>query len=510
MPSDDRDQQLDRALERHLRGASTDPACPDAEILAAYHERSLSHEEMAHWKTHIASCSRCQETLALLEQTDSVVANNWDEQEVPAALTGAKDIRKEDSAPQRLAAGAAAVPFSVPSAAKAVVKTRRRVPWRIVVPAGALAASLLVWVAVHENAQFARHGRFSVQVAENHEALHPELKTIPKSKEAEARDEGSAALQSYSPKERVPAATATTPGPVGKPIPATGMVAPAPAPQELAKSEQNNLARLDKNNSANEFRAKDAEGIVGGRRTGSAAPAAPKVAAGRAGGPLIPNQAQNQMQNQNAYQNSNQVVTPPAKQPLGQASEKVTVEAEKQPVTEDKKNVRKEITQTNETVSAGAVTETVEVTSAAPTLTTDSLAKASVNGKAVIASSLQGVSIIFSPDRKHLWRIGPGGSIEYSTDMGKTWNKQMSGMTVDLLSGSAPTKRVCWIAGRKGVLLLTTDGGKHWKQIASPISGDIGGINAADAQNASVWDTSNHNRFQTRDGGVTWEQIANQ
>ncbi len=81
MPSDDRDQQFDRALARHLRSASPDAACPDAEILAAYHERALSLEEMAHWKTHIASCARCQETLALLEQTEPVAANEWEKKQ---------------------------------------------------------------------------------------------------------------------------------------------------------------------------------------------------------------------------------------------------------------------------------------------------------------------------------------------------------------------------------------------------------------------------------------------
>ncbi len=90
MPSDDRDQQFDRALARHLRSASPDAACPDAEILAAYHERSLSLEEMAHWKAHIVSCSRCQETLALLEQTDSVAANDWEKGEVPAVLQASR------------------------------------------------------------------------------------------------------------------------------------------------------------------------------------------------------------------------------------------------------------------------------------------------------------------------------------------------------------------------------------------------------------------------------------
>src|SRR5208283_277021 len=152
MPSDDRDQQFDRALARHLRGASPEEACPDAEILAAYHERSLSLEEMAHWKTHIASCSRCQETLALLEQSDSVAANDWERGEVPAALqasrflSAGKEIAGKAPASEMLAASAGPAPVGIRSTSKDAARTYRRVPWSIVVSTGALAAGLLVWV----------------------------------------------------------------------------------------------------------------------------------------------------------------------------------------------------------------------------------------------------------------------------------------------------------------------------------------------------------------------------
>jgi hypothetical protein len=87
MGHDDRERKFEKALERHLRqGAPRDagaaansqwdnssPACPDAALLAAFHERMLSNEEMDAAKQHIAACARCQETLALLEATDEVV-----------------------------------------------------------------------------------------------------------------------------------------------------------------------------------------------------------------------------------------------------------------------------------------------------------------------------------------------------------------------------------------------------------------------------------------------------
>ena len=68
---------------------------------------------------------------------------------------------------------------------------------------------------------------------------------------------------------------------------------------------------------------------------------------------------------------------------------------------------------------------------------------------------------------------------------------------------------MCWVAGRAGTILLTVDGGVHWTKIDSPIAGDIGGIIAADALHATIWDTDRKNNFMTTDGGATWTRVAN-
>ena len=83
MPADDRDAKFERALARELRAGSGQTGCPDAETLAAYHDRSLSLEEMAHWKQHISGCAMCQEALSLVEVTEKQVAADWEKQEVP-------------------------------------------------------------------------------------------------------------------------------------------------------------------------------------------------------------------------------------------------------------------------------------------------------------------------------------------------------------------------------------------------------------------------------------------
>src|SRR5260221_361031 len=68
MAFDDRDPKFERALAQHLRGGAAQATCPDAETLAAYHERNLSIDEMARWKEHISACEACQEALALVKR----------------------------------------------------------------------------------------------------------------------------------------------------------------------------------------------------------------------------------------------------------------------------------------------------------------------------------------------------------------------------------------------------------------------------------------------------------
>jgi hypothetical protein len=503
MPSDDRDQQFDGALARHLRNASPDAACPDAEILAAYHERSLSLEEVAHWKAHLASCARCQETLTLLEQSDSVAANDREKEVVPAALqasrslSGVEDSEKKESALAMAAASAAPAPVEIRRVPKGAAQTRRRVPWSIAIPAGALAAGLLVWVAVHERPRFSVREKASVQVAENREARPPVSSVAPQSGKVELRDEGAHNLQPGIRADRKTSPALTSPVLHAQAPSSIPSAVPPPAAKEFGAPEQDKLAQLDAGKSAVSSGARTTSGFVGGQRAAAAVPAA----AGRAGGPLVANQMQNQMQNQNVTQNASQAPNPAANQ--------VTVQAANQPLAEEKKDAQQAQKQQNQNFTVAASSETVEVTSAPPAPTAGALSRSSLNGRAAYSLMLMDRNIIVSPNKMLAWRVGPGGKIERSTDTGKTWRTQESGVTADLLSGSAPADKVCWIAGKAGILLLTTDGGKHWKQVASPISDDLGGVHALDAQHASISDVHNSKSFATSDGGLTWKPVSN-
>src|SRR5208283_4347107 len=437
MPSDDRDQQFDRALARHLRSASPDAACPDAEILAAYHERSLSLEEMARWKAHIASCLRCQETLALLEQTESVAANDWEKGQVPAALQAnrsmpaGKNIGEKKTTREMLAASAVPAPVTISSAAKAAEKPGRRVPWSIAVPAGALAAGLLVWVALHVGTNFSMKRIANVQVAENRETLPPVSSTAPQTSKAPPRDEGAYSLQQGIRADRKASPALTSPAlPIHAP-PMSRLAVP-PVAKEYGASQQDNLGQLDMEKSAESLRAGAGtpSGIVAGKRVVAAAPAPPKAVGAHGGGPLVANQ----MQNQNMTQNANQAPNQAANQSADLAGN--------QPLAREKKDSQAAQKQKGEAPALYSTTGSVEVSSA----------EAPFTGRGSSALRLRNGNIItiIAPNRNQAWRIGPAGKLEHSTDAGRSWKLQTSGVTADLLAGSAPSDKVCWIAGKAG------------------------------------------------------------
>src|SRR5215469_14279623 len=440
MPTDDRDRQLDRALARRLSD-SRDAACPDAEILAAYHERTLSLEEMAEWKEHIASCSRCQEALALVEESEKALAEDGKELEVEDYL-GAGE-------PSRLPEAQAALPRdsrnlklgrATPQAAGARMPAKRgpRLNWRWVAPVGALAAAVIVWIGVRDIEVANKAAKQSVEIADSRTEQSATASPPPPAPRAEVAEK---------PTNRNPAATVRE---RHKEEQVAGGV-----PQGLRQSEQERpLERQDRDLEAAKPGVNESAAIV--------APSEAKKshAAGAAPAPSPP------------VRNGLEANKPAASDKL----EPLPLEA----------------------------TQSLEVTAAAPTLNT------SQSDLQMMRVAAEDHRVIVAPGQKHVWRVGEGGSIARSSDGGKTWKKQNSGVTVDLTSGSATSEKVAWVAGRSGTLLLTTDGGKHWKQISTPITGDVGGVHALDQAHASIWDASNRKSFLTSDGGETWTPAANE
>src|SRR5260370_14690383 len=94
-------------------------------------------------------------------------------------------------------------------------------------------------------------------------------------------------------------------------------------------------------------------------------------------------------------------------------------------------------------------------------------APAAAQLKAALAKAVSPPIVFGLPNRRALWRLTSGGSIEHSIDQGKTWQPQSSGVTADLLAGAALSETVAWAVGRRGTI-LRTDAGKHWQRIALP------------------------------------------
>lgn len=111
-------------------------------------------------------------------------------------------------------------------------------------------------------------------------------------------------------------------------------------------------------------------------------------------------------------------------------------------------------------------------------------------------------ALVASPGAESVWRIGEGGFLARSTDAGKTWQPQRTGVTADLTAGHALSPSVCWIVGKAGIVLLTTDG-EAWVSRPLPEPVDLTAVEAVDTLTATVT-AADGRRFVTTDGGITW------
>ncbi len=488
MPADD--SLFEKALARQMRtgavgNGETAPGegdiaqrklCPDAEILAAYHERSLSSDEMNLWKEHIFSCARCQEILSQLEATEDIPVTAAEEDHIPAVYEGARSVARMPP-PAVFAARSAATELhsaaplaSAPSASAAgqvaaAVPRRRRSMSYWIAPAGAIAAALLVWIGMHQQSKNIFR-EAEVETAENRPTPVPtatppgsgltssDTKAAPQSK-IDAGLSQALTEQSALAKKKLPAEGPTLSAPNAS-VKSAGTLA--------EKSPGKPIGRAD---AADRLSARDATQNV--EASGGAEPVSQAPTSGANTATLAP-----QQELQTAPMPT---AAPPATAP---------------------KNAQAAKTQAPGSDAAASLMRLQART-------------ATVNASPGlrVVSAARNVSMIPAPGGNVIWRVGKDGLIEQSTNAGAVWLQQNSGVTVTLDSGSAPSEAVCWVFGRAGTILLTVDGGGHWTKIISPIAGDIGGLLAADAQHATIWDAGKKNNFVTADGGITWTRVAN-
>jgi hypothetical protein len=458
MATDERDAMFEKALARQLRGSASGDLreatanCPDAEILGAYHERSLTAAEMAECARHIPECARCQEILSQLEATDEVSMGTIAEEE-------AKQARELGAQPMAMAAPQ---------------QSSRRAARYWVAPLGAIAAGLLVWIGVNYQQQAHRNQQATAEVAENRESAPIEQKKAPGA--ASGRDKIGSVSPEVAAKSRddLVARKQESPGrdekSLAKELPA--------ANSRIARPR---MATPTKPSARGEARSSFAYGVGGGVASGSGSGAG--VASGSAEPKIVP--------------------------PAGTtASVEVTAESPHINGATDAAPKPPSMTQTITVLEAAppvAQSQAGDITS-----DTNSIQSLPIVGRNVadLVVLTPGVLAISAPGGTILWRVGHGGRVENSQDAGAHWKKQKSHVKADLSGGFAPSPAICWIVGGAGTILRSVDGGAHWKKVASPIAGEIAGINAMDAQHATIWDANKNNMFVTADGGISWSAVA--
>ena len=473
MPRDSRDQGFEKgfekALARHLRsampgGSSAQPtdACADTEILAAYHERRLSFDEVNFWKQHLVGCERCQQILAQLEIVEEAPVDlQATEREKETALAGAAD---RVATPPGAAAGTPIIPERDRFA-------RRQ--WQWIAPVGALAAGLLLWITWRGNQMTMSHFPNNVQVAKDSRAAAPPPPSSVRGEQNEVAAPDKSALDKTKSSAEANVASAAQ-----KKEAAAGTL--AAESRRLADAERDAAALSQ---SLHQY----------SRAKTSGTPSKDLGPSNRA--------LQQNIQQQNATIEDLKAdrassefaykLAPPSAE-----SKKAPVPAAASPSPPPPKG---------EAAPAEAADQVPAKQPAAVQAYAPASAVTESRAGAVLTSN--GSRLIPVPGGKVLWSIDPDGRIRRSTDGGQSWQLNDVGFAGTWLAGSAPSENVCWLAGTFGAVLLTTDAGAHWSKLSTPISAPIGTVVARDAQHAVVTLQSSKVRLETSDGGQTWTLV---
>jgi cytoskeletal protein RodZ len=469
MAPDDRERNFEDALARNLHAnlpvnvsvgtPASVPApqgvCPDAEILAAYHERLLAPDEMSSRKQHIASCVRCQEILAQLEITDEIPLEVDREESVSRNTVVAPPVQL---VPAARASAIPAVQAAVAKSSSAMETPRRSYTRRWLVPSVALAAGLLIWVAIHERTS----QETEFQLAKNQPQPSPEVAPAAPSPPADSAKDKVATNEPQVPPSaksgdpaRADALDRDQTGAREQKVPA-----PSAVPKLIAPGDHAHLNRSTTSQERTEM--------------------------------------QSRILAQSPYQ-AKQVAGDAATQPAPSATPDAVADTVS-PVPVAAPEAKKEA------VAGGVAGAAAPAATLQQSQTTRAGAFASRESPDLRAS--RSSVLVASPNGTVVWRLSPAGIVEGSADAGANWSLQKTPVIADMLAGSAPSNKICWIVGRSGAILRTTDGGKHWLKLSSPTADDITAVFAADADQAIV-STSANKSYKTIDGGTSWTPQPN-
>lgn len=497
MALDDRDRSFEKALARHLRyiapaGADCDAhlavPCPDAEVLAAYHDGSLGAQELALWKQHVVSCGSCQLILEHLAAPLDVAAGQQSTEEIPAAQTASAGRPQLESAPSSAS----------PRPARGTENRPRRMYFGWLAPAGAIAAVLLVMLVVERFRPVFRGPSERVETASNRQ---PAPVAPPLAASSSAESDALRAKQALA-KDALEEKPKELPSSTGAPTGGQASEAAAPKQQpEQARAAGNAYAQYSAHGPAVSPQQQQRQVASGFGEGHEAGPAADKKKDEQATVPQVSAAARDL--SAKALPEAPAPPPVPQNEPSFLADDALNRRAASKtapaPVPAASARSRAGVAGG---AASGAVSETVTV---------ENSLTAIMN---VRADALPTAPIFGPPGGNVLWRVGAAGSIEHSTDGGATWSAQTSGVSANLNTGFALSAKVCWVVGASGIILRTTDDGAHWIKISRPVAADLIAIRATDALHAVVWfiddsKTGAIKSFKTSDGGVNWSPGPN-
>ncbi len=103
--------------------------------------------------------------------------------------------------------------------------------------------------------------------------------------------------------------------------------------------------------------------------------------------------------------------------------------------------------------------------------------------------------------------VGDSGSIRKSTDRGKTWISQTSGVTSNLLKVDIVDNSIAYVVGQSNSLRKTINGGTTWSAVGAGPGGNLSEVFFIDANTGFVGNV-NGTIYKTTNGGTHWTSLT--
>lgn len=483
MARQEEDKAMEGLLRRSLaRDAAAQP-CPDADIFAAYVERSLPADETARYELHFSQCARCREQIAAMVRL------------------GEAEAAEKSGAESR--------------------EARRRMwalGWHWLAPAAVVLTFALVWfIRYRVQTRTAGHIWTDGLVAVNRPPANPS---------APPPEPSVGPAPTHQAESTLSKSQAASPAHVGSGPAITDSTRGLRAKEEMprkSESKQANGAGVERlNGNVAEANRQVAptrvSGAAGNFKLIAPQPApagAPKVAAAapelKNAAPMVSstppvrsNSAGAQVAEAPKSMNETVEVTSAAPIVTGAAGGAASGTAAGASGAQTQEMGGSQNANEISVMDAATSQQQLEKMQASNKKSAKK-ANAEVNSVMVTAQSVTVYPVIATPAPAIEWRIGADGFVERTQDGGATWQGALIEGGVQLEAGSAPTTKICWIVGGNGLIYVTKDS-KKWKKITPPGAFDFVSVSATDASNATVT-TADGLKYATTNGGKKWRLV---